>query len=454
MKTEFGRKALLLCASVSVAALSVAPSQAAFFALREQSAYNQGSSFAGASAQTNSLSSFFFNPAIMTEFEGFTAEGTLSAIFPFTDADTTVDPTTGAVTSGAAGASLIADDLSTFPTTSNIGREALLPASYVSYQATDKIWFGVALNSPFGLATRSDPDSLEAASSQEFSALTFNFQPTIAYKFSERFSVAAGLQVQHFDVEQSSATLAGVNTELNATGSSVGAIFGATFKPTDKTTIGLGYRSQMNVDLEGDIRTIVTDPGFVGLPAETIVGTAPARADLPLPDIVNLGIKHQLTEKLSLLGSFSWENWSRLQAVPVVTTGGATAAAFEFNLSDSFFGSAGAEYEINDHFTVRAGIGYETSPTNDEDRSLALPDNNRLWLSFGGTHKLSEHIESDFGFTYIRVEQDTPVSNEFQAPTTVAGAALTPLGLGGAPIASGTADSQVVIFTVGTRLKF
>lgn len=385
MKWTGSRKALVFFfASTSVTAITAQSANAAFFAVREQSAYSQGASFAGASAQTNALSSSFFNPAIITEFKGFTAEGVASLILPFTDANTAIDPTTAAITDGAAGLGAIPAPISGRPTTGNIGKEAFVPASYFSYQINDKVWAGFAINAPFGLGTRSDPGSLESLSSQEFSAISFNFQPTLAYKFSERFSVAIGLQAQYIQVEQSANQLSGANVELNADDVSFGALFGATFKPTDSTTIGVGYRSQMDASLEGDIT--LRNAGAPGID----VPLGPASANLALPDIVNFGVLHKFTDKLTGLFQFSWENWSRLQSVQVSNGAGAAAAAFNFNLSDAFFYSAGAEYQFSDTLKLRAGVGYETSPTNDNDRSLALPDNDRLWFSTGGSYKLSE----------------------------------------------------------------
>lgn len=457
MKWNASKKTLvLLCASASITAVMAQSASAAFFALREQSAYGQGSSFAGIAAPGEALSSFFFNPAAITEFEGLTVEGNLSVIAPFTDADTSFDPTaTGIPAIDGARAAAFGGRSST----SNIGKEALIPASYASYQFNDKIWLGLALNAPFGLGTRSDPGSLEALSSQEFSAQTVNVQPTIAYKFNKRFSIAIGAQAQYIDVEQSTNTLGGVNAELNATDWSFGVIAGVTIKPTDKTTIGVGYRSQMDVELEGDLilRAGPSNGAIVPNPL-TGLSVSPATADLALPDIVNVGIRHDFTERFTGLASFSWENWSRLQGVDVITTSAApgvvptTAASFTFNLSDSFFYAVGGEFAATEKLKVRAGIAYETSPSNDTDRSLALPDNNRLWFSAGGTFQMSEHISADFGATWIRVERDTPVSNEFQAATTQSGFAVG--ALAGTPIASGTADSNVFIFSVASRLQF
>ena len=65
-----GVKSLLLaCSGVGALLAATVDANAGGFALREQSAYGQGSSFAGVAAG-GSLSSMFWNPATMTQVPG------------------------------------------------------------------------------------------------------------------------------------------------------------------------------------------------------------------------------------------------------------------------------------------------------------------------------------------------------------------------------------------------
>ncbi len=73
--------------SAALAALAGAPSaEAGGFAIREQSAYGQGSSFAGIAAG-GSLSSMFWNPATLAGVSVFELEGVASGVFPDSDVD-------------------------------------------------------------------------------------------------------------------------------------------------------------------------------------------------------------------------------------------------------------------------------------------------------------------------------------------------------------------------------
>jgi hypothetical protein len=113
--------ACVLRASSALGLLVVATAQAnaGGFAIREQSTYGQGTSFAGIAAG-GALSSMFWNPATMTQFPVMGLEIGASAIFPFANntpiAGTLVGPPFN------------------FGGTTDTGMDALVPNAYFTYQ--------------------------------------------------------------------------------------------------------------------------------------------------------------------------------------------------------------------------------------------------------------------------------------------------------------------------------
>ena len=61
----------------------------------------------------------------------------------------------------------------------------------------------------------------------------------------------------------------------------------------------------------------------------------------------------------------------------------------------------GGEYRIHPSIVARAGIGYEESPIDTQNRSLRLPDANRWWFSVGAGYQYSDSLFFDIGYTYI-----------------------------------------------------
>ncbi len=176
-----GLKALLM-AGGGVAALVAATSDAnaGGFALREQSAWGQGTSYAGVAAG-GSLSSMFWNPATMTQVPGIQSESVLSGILP----SSSNTPAPVARGSGLGG-------------TGNTGEDALVPSSYYSWQFRPDMWLGLSVNSPFGLSVKFPigwAGSEYAAGSSYLK--TYNSTPSFAYRINDLISVGVGVQVQY-----------------------------------------------------------------------------------------------------------------------------------------------------------------------------------------------------------------------------------------------------------------
>ena len=77
-----GLKAVLLaCGGVGALIAATADANAGGFAVREQSAWGQGASYAGVAAG-GSLSAMFWNPATMTQVPGIQTQSVLSGILP------------------------------------------------------------------------------------------------------------------------------------------------------------------------------------------------------------------------------------------------------------------------------------------------------------------------------------------------------------------------------------
>ena len=237
---------------------------------------------------------------------------------------------------------------------------------------------------------------------------TLNITPTVAYKFNDAFSVAAGVSYMSLNARYTGAipvvsagpTVANPTTwpvlGMDGSGSAWGFTLGATFKPTTSTEIGLGYRSRMDVDLNGD---------FQAGGAYSALAT-PVKASLPLPQSVNLGIKQIINPQWTILAGLEWTNWSVLKSPTVINknTGGVHGAfptGIPFNYQDGWYASLGAEYNWSPNLTLRGGLGYEWSPVKDSERSVRLPDNDRLWTSLGLGYKLNDQLNLDFGYTHI-----------------------------------------------------
>ncbi|MCA1406611.1 outer membrane protein transport protein [Ensifer sp. IC3342] len=408
-------------ASTAVAALlaGVATAKAGGFAVREQSAYGQGSSFAGIAAPGDSISSMFWNPAAVTTVTGVTVEGNVTAVFPRSELD--VDPSRSRLTAlGITGDG------------GNVGQIGIVPGTYFAMPVSDQLYFGVSVTAPYGLSTTSDVPWVGMFSHLEADVLSINVSPVVGVKLNDMISVAAGLQVQYFDVEIESAlapTGSPPRQRIQGDDYGVGFVAGVTLTPFDGTTLGIGYRSMVKHTLDGSQSFDIPVAGGL-IPA----GRYPITADIKLPETVTVGLRQRITESFALTAGIEWANWSRIQTVPF--EGSPAGSDLALNYDDGWFFAIGGEYQYNPNLTLRAGLGYEIAPTTDEDRSMRLPDADRIWASIGASYDWNERLSLDVGYSHLFVD-DAPVDE------TTAGVRY-----------AGEAEGSVDIISFGLRYKF
>jgi long-chain fatty acid transport protein len=245
---------------------------------------------------------------------------------------------------------------------------------------------------------------------------TYNFNPVASYQLTPTLIVGAGAQVQYAYATLKSAfpnlgaflalgidpLLTPSQALVNAFGGSnpnlvidgddfgFGYTLGVLWHPLSGTDIGLGFRSSVEHTFEGDI--------FVA--GVSALGSAKMSADLEIPEIATASLRQSVSERLTVLGTVMWTNWSDLNQVVIEAkssnpnlgaVAGSPVAVLPFHWHDSWFFSGGLEFEVNDRTTVRSGVAYEKSPVqNPVERSARLPDTNRVWVSIGATRNIAK----------------------------------------------------------------
>lgn len=427
--------AALACAAIASAA------QAGGFSVREQSTEFQGMSFAGNGAAGGGLSGMYWNPAVAAYAPaGIYTESHYAAIIGRVEI-------TGDAFAGAANLGLPRDS-------GDIARDAIVPASYLSWRVNERLVAAISVNSPFGLVTEPANRFWAGQTFARTSEIkTYNFAPTLAYKLTDSIAVAVGLQIEHIEgrlKNASGVTATSRNAVIHGDDTAFGFTAGVNFRPSEHTNIGLGYRSSIDHTLEGGLSI----PGSPVAPADAGVAV---KAGITLPEIVTLSLRHGMTDRLTLLGSVEWTNWSRAEKLDVVCANNAAgnpvfcpagngqlARSLALGWHDGWFFSLGGEYKYSDKLLLRTGFAYEISPIqNPDERSLRVPDTDRVWASLGATYKWNEMIALDFAYTHIfgvgddqidRVESGLRFVGNVDAQVDIVSASLkVKLGGGEAP---------------------
>jgi long-chain fatty acid transport protein len=386
------------------------------FALSEQSTVATGSANAGAAAG-GFLGSMYWNSAATAALPGTNTESSYYLVMPNADIDAHLGPFSG--------------------NSGNIGIDAGTSASYGSYQVSKDFWLGIGINSPFGLATKPENTSYPGAVLGQTTKLTMiDANPTFAYRIAPGVTVGAGLQVAWAQAKLQFQEIPGVPSTAQFLGTdwAFGGTAGIMLEPMRGTTIGLGYRSQMDLDLGGNFRQPL--PLGPGLPAGSYNGAS----TLKLPDVVTLSLRQEISPYARLLGTAQWTNWSRFKSLDIETNGLPTGGAgVQANWSDGWFFSVGGEYDYTPALTLRGGIAYELSPEDSAEKRLTIvPDNNRIWVDVGASYKWNDWLTFDVAYAHLFVQDGAFDS-------------ISPSGI---PVSGLVNDAAVDIVSVGMRTKW
>lgn len=414
-------KSLVIRSAILAAAAAGFSSQiqASGFALIEHSASGQGNAYAGAAATARDASTIWFNPAGMMMLEKDQIVIAAHAISPessFKNGNTVTGP--GGPSQLVSGPN---DDG---------GQTAFVPNFYYVATVDSNLKFGLGVNAPFGLATKYDKNWVGRYFAVESDLATLNINPSIAFRLNKKLSIGAGINIMLADVTLSSAidfgSLAGAPEALDGfadlTGDnfdelSYGINFGLMYEVNPNTRVGVAYRSQITIDVEGKADFTVpaaVAPSFV-TPIGNVFTDTDLKASVTLPASFSVSFASD-RDKLTLLGDVTWTGWEsfdelRIQYDNFVQPDSVTTENWENTVRVSF----GADYQYSDKMIVRAGWAFDQTPIPDAShRTARIPGNSRRWISAGFTYMLDSDLTFDVGYSHLFVS-DTDINNTFES---------------------------------------
>jgi long-chain fatty acid transport protein len=212
---------------------------------------------------------------------------------------------------------------------------------------------------------------------------------------------------------------------------------GLLLEPTQNSRIGLHYRSEIDLTLEGHAK--VTGP--------VVSGRQKAKLDITLPDSVSLSGFYSMNSQWAVMADVTWTQWSDIDTLDIKLQDGSRSVAV-WDYDDSFRYSIGTEYTHSPQWTFRTGIALDETPTpKDSLRTPRVPGNDRTWLAFGLTYRYTPNLSFDFGYAHLFVD-DPKLKGVSDNHDPSAGQTT------GAHVLSGDYDASVDILSAQVNWKF
>lgn len=398
----------ILIVLVSVIVFSVTDrSYGAGFSLIEQSVSGLGNAFAGGAASAEDATTIFYNPAGMTRLGSQFVAG-FHVVMPYAkfkvDSATRVNGSPLGTEGGG-----------------DAGKTGVVPNLYYMNKITDKFFFGLGINSPFGLFTEYSKDWAGRYHAIESGVRTININPSLALRVNDKLSVGFGVNAMYMKakltnaVDQALITGGLVTTdgyaEVEGDSWGYGFNFGVIYEFSKDTRAGIAYRSELSQHLQGDLKFDV----HPALGANPAFQNREVKANIDLPESLSFSVYHNITERLAIMADITWTNWNTFNEIRIKNMDGSTASVTTTNWKDSYRYSLGLTYSA-EKTRYRFGVAYDQTPIPDaEHRTPRIPDESRTWLAAGFGYSFSKNFNLDIGGAYLFVKD--PHINKVATPT-------------------------------------
>lgn len=373
-----GRKAVVAATLALLGVFALAePARAGGMYVSEFGTPSLGTAGAGAAAGIDGASTAIHNPAAMTRLDEHQIAVGSALAFSFVE----FDPDSGTPVAGSDGGN-------------QGGFIPIISGQYV-HKLSDRWRLGLAFLSISGAVLDPDDDWVGRNEVTNTSLLTISAIPTIAYRVSDWLSIGAGPILTYgrltYELRAPLPGPGGLEAPIKLDeidDFAPGALVAALVELSPQLRFGLIYNSEVKLDLTGDI--------------ELPLGLTPnINLELPLAQALRLGIHWDVTDRIALLGSAAWEDWSTAKALPISVAGRSAAIPLEFK--DTWRVGLGLHYRLTDKWLLQTGFTYDSSALKNSDRTVAFPIDRQTRLGVGALYDWSESTRIGMSFEWLNL---------------------------------------------------
>lgn len=403
--------------AAGLALTAASPALAGGFKLSEYSVRDLGMADAGYAALADDPSTIWSNPAGLARLDGLQVQVGAHAIIGQGDY-------TNAGSADVLGRPLGGTE------ENDLFNDAVIPNFYLSRRLNDRVVLGLGVMAPFGLATEYNQDSVTRFQSVKSALKVAEINPSLGVQVTDRLSLGLGVSAQYSEatlanhIDFSAVCLSQLNAAqctsagflpgrpegyLRVTGDdwAFGWNVGALYDLSESTRIGVSYRSKVDHNLEGEADFGAPANAALFQPAFT---DTPGSAELNLPAELAVSVAHQVNDKLSLNASVAYTFWDFERLVVEFENPAQPAAGETLGYDGVARYALGGEYRYNARLTLRAGLAYDESPTEDEHRTTRVPDSDRTIIALGASYQLTDALQLDAGYQHL-IFDDAPINH-------------------------------------------
>ncbi len=281
------------------------------------------------------------------------------------------------------------------------------PFFYATYGISDEVTVGIGVFTPYGLSLSYPEGWTGRFLVNSVDDKEFDINPTVAFHFGPvRFG--GGVQIVYSSVElKNNINLLTSNpnvytppapaSDLGASTWGFGGNVGIQVDIIEKVLqIGATYRSRVTFNYNGNVHFSNIPSAFQGVLYDQAGSTT-----ITTPDSVALGVAFRPLACLTLDADVAWFGWQVFQSIALTFPKTPALNSVEpKSWHHSWQGKIGAEWVIDEHWALRAGLMFDETPSPTSTLQPDVPDSSRLNFA-GGFGWRSGAFHVDLGAQYI-----------------------------------------------------
>jgi long-chain fatty acid transport protein len=285
--------------------------------------------------------------------------------------------------------------------TVNISAESesfLVPSlNYVSPKLGDAR-VGLSIVVPGGLSKRWKNSPAKDVA-EEFTLEVIEVNPTVAYPLSDTLSVAVGLRALYSTGVVKSTSAASASRDMTGESIDYGYNLAVAYKPTANLDIGVTYRSNVDLTVEGNAKL------YIGDTSGAKVYDGGVSVTVPMPAALDVALAYTFESKTTVEFVYERNFWSAydqldfnyVSPISLILSPMDTPIPKNWNDTNAF--RLGVTQEL-DEMAIMFGIVYDETPVPDSSLSFELPDSDSVSISMGGRYAISDSLNIGLSALY------------------------------------------------------
>jgi len=307
-------------------------------------------------------------------------------------------------------------------------------AAYGLFEIKDssKLKLGLAIYTPFGSTVQWENGWTGRFALTRLELRAIFIQPTVSYRITDKLGIGAGFVYATGKVNLQK-DIPIINTdgdyaraELNGKAQGYGFNAGIYFNPIEKLSIGLTYRSKVEMAVnDGDATFTVPEAVAANFP------NGKFKSKLPLPSVTTLGFGFKASDKLNFALDINYVGWKAYDTLSFDYENNTTSLIDTKSArmyKNTFAFRAGAQYKIDSHFAARLGLAYGITPVQNGYVTPETPDANRVNYTAGIGYE-TKHLKLDASFLFTHLKRtdtntETNLSGTFKTNVIAPGISI------------------------------